>query len=144
MIQMNASDFRHFLPFLRGGGGFYGGFDEGHADDAVGDGGEIVLFRLFAGDLVGDRGGGGGVDVGEGFEEGFGVAGGEAGGTCGGGDEITAAAGEDLAGFVVGFQNEFVGIFLVPFESGAGAVDADAEVVFLAGGNLGGEKDAFG
>ena len=72
--------FRKLDPFRAEFGTFYYSLDEGHAVDAVFDGGEVeVLGLLLAGDFSFDCAEGFEVDVGKGFEVTFGMTGGDAG-----------------------------------------------------------------
>ena len=126
--------------------GIDSGADKGHAFEAVFDGGEVVGFRtlVFALHFIGNGFGGGEINVGESFDEGFGVAEGKAGEFFASLTIVGISAAVDFAGFVEIFHDEFVGMLLMPFERGFGAVNADIQVVFLPVGNLGGVEDSFG
>ena len=84
------------------------------------------------------------VDVGEGLKVSFRVACGRAGVGGGLGAEISHAGAPDLDRSVDGFDEQRVGFLLMPFDAAEFAIDAQAEVVFFANGNLRRVKNAFG
>ena len=57
---------------------------------------------------------------------------------------VAVATTPDLARGLGEFHDEFVRMLLVPLDGGFGAVNADVQVVFVAGGNLRGEEHAAG
>ncbi len=125
--------------------GLHDGFDEGHAVDAVFDGGEVEVLGLFlAGDFGFDRAEGFEVNIGKGLQITFGMTGRDAGERGEIGGQVVVAATPGLARLVGVFDDEFIGEFLLPFDPGLGAVNADVEHVFIADADLRGMENAFG
>ena len=121
------------------------GGDEFHAGDAIIDSRNKQRFfrgwaaRIVCGDLLGDVG----IKLGEGFEIAFGVAAGNAAGVFGRGGGVGAVARERHGRFAVAAEVKIVGIFLRPIEAAFFAVNAEAEIVFVADGDLAGPQHAL-
>ena len=82
------------------------------------------------------------VELGEGFEVALGVAAGRAGRRRRDGRQRRHAAGQALGGLTGRVPGQRIGRFLVPVQRGLGAVDAQAQVVFLARRDLAGPEQA--
>jgi len=109
------------------------GFAETDLVVAVGGGGEEDRGGGVGGDVLIDGAVVHFVAVAEAFGVAAGVVG-EAGDVVG---EARGAALEDLVGFVAAADVDFVGLLEIPADTAMGAVDADGETAFPAGGDLG-------
>src|SRR5918995_2745745 len=132
-------------PLLVAAGALDGLFNEVDAPRSVVDGREVVLQAVGAGlpSPDPDRRGDAGVDVGERLDERLGVAGGYPRGLPGVLAKVGVAALEDLFGSLVRLEAQVVRLLLSPLEAALGSVDADAQVVLLAGGDLGSDQHAL-
>ena len=125
--------------------GFHNGLDEGHPSHpildfwVIGDDGS----GGFSVDGATDVGGEVFVDVCEGLEVALGMSGRGSSGREGRGPEVTVSGSVDFHGFVHPFNEEGVGLLLMPFEAAFFSVDANVEVVFFADADLRAMENAF-